>query len=247
MRRFFILFLSLAVFILLSKFGFAEEAEKTTKVSAATDAIKETAASLTADLKKARDIILEGSGGSPFERGFLIALFEPVFLVSMFSLGLWAGQMDQKLKNIWMLPMVAFLATLVGAFITTYHADWKPDLANDQLPFLAVLQSSDAATVAIGIAVGAAVGLGFTVPPILALAAVGGAGLILGFSQISEIGEHKNALLPFWTGFGLMGLLINIFGLGFETFLESIGLTNVTRWLGSATAALALAIGMKFI
>ena len=247
MRRLIVLFLSLTLFVLLAKFGLAEEAAKAAKESSTTEAIKESAQSLAADLKKARDIILEGSGGSPFSRGFLIALFQPVFLMSMLSLGLWAGQMDQRLRNIWMLPVVAFVATIAGAFITTYHTDWKPDLSNEKLAILKNLESTDAATIAIGVVVGGAVGMGFTVPAIFALAAAGTVGLILGFSQISEVGAHKNAMLPFWSGFGLMGLLINIFGLGFETFLESISLAMVTRWIGLATAGLSLAVGLKVL
>ncbi len=248
MRRFAFFLLTLLVFVLCAKLGLAEEAAKeATKDSSTTQAIKETAQSLAADLKKARDVILEGSGGSPFGRGFLIALFEPVYLMSMLSLGLWSGQMSNRLKNIWMLPVVAFLATVAAAFITTYHTDWKPDLSSEKFAILKDLESTDAATLVIGLIVGGAVGMGFTVPPVFALAGAGVVGLTLGFSQISEVGAHKNSLLPFWTGFGLMGLLINIFGIGFETFLESISLATVTRWLGTATAGLSLAVGAHLL
>jgi hypothetical protein len=226
-----------------SHLGFAEEAKNS---ASATDAITKTAESLAADLKKARDIILDGSGGNPFGRGFMIALFEPMFIASMFAMGLWAGQMNDKLRNnIWAPPVVAFASIVIGAFITTYHSDWKPDLTNDKLAILAELNSTDAVAVVIGLVIGGMVGTGFTVIPLFGLAVVGAMGLALGFSQTAEVGAHKNALIPFWGGFGLTGLLITIFGIGFETFLESINLSIVTRWLGLGIAALSLAFGAQ--
>jgi hydrogenase/urease accessory protein HupE len=245
MRRFILFILTLGICAFAAHMGFAQDAADKASEPSTTEAIKETASNLAKDLKKARDIILDGAGDNPFGRGFMIALFEPVFLASMFCLGLWAGQMDEKIKNIWALPVVAFAATVIGAFITAYHSDWKPDFTDHKLAFLADLESTDAVAVVVGLMFGGAVGLGYTVPPLMALTAVGAAGLALGFSQTNELGAHKNALLPFWTGFGLTGLLINIFGIGFETFMQSINLSTLTRWIGLGTVALSVLMGSK--
>lgn len=235
--------LSLIMLLLFSHFGFADEAKDG---ASATEAITKTAQSLAEDLKKARDIILDGSGGNPFGRGFMVALFEPMFIASMFAMGLWAGQMNDHLRNnIWAPPVVAFASIVMGAFITTYHSDWKPDLNNEKMAILAELNSTDAVSVIIGLVIGGMVGTGFTMIPLIGLGVVGAMGLALGFSQTGEVGAHKNALIPFWSGFGLTGLLVTIFGIGFETFLESINLSTLTRWLGLAVAALSLAFGAK--
>ena len=200
---------------------------------------------LAADLKKARDIILDGSGDNAFARGLLIGLLEPIFIASMFCLGLWAGQMSEKLRHIWVLPMLTFAATLIGAFITVYHSDWKPELNSDNFAFLEHLGSTNAVAVIIGLLVGGAVGMRFVAPPVIALVVVACAGLAIGFSQTSDIGDHSNALIPFWSGFGLTGLLVNIFGIGFETFFQSINLSSVTRAVGIATVILSFMVGMQ--
>lgn len=245
MRRFTLLLLSVALFTLLAHSGLAQEVAEKAKDSSTVDAVKETAQSLAADMKKAREIILEGSGGNPFGRGFLVALFDPVFLASMFCLGLWAGQMSERLKHMWALPVIAYGATIIGAFITVYHSEWKPDLHSEKFGFLSELESTNAMTVVIGLALGGAVGMGFTMPAIFAIAAMAAVGLGLGFSQTADIGKHSNSPLPFWSGYGLTGLLINIFGIGFETFLQTLGLMNVTRWLGLATVGLSVLVGAE--
>jgi hypothetical protein len=243
MRRFLLLLLSLAVFVALVKTGLAADAADKVKDSSTVDAVKETAQSLAADMKKAREIILDGSGGNPFGRGFLVALFDPVFLASMFCLGLWAGQMSERLKHMWALPVIAYAGTIIGAFITVYHPEWKPDLHSEKFGFLSELESTNAMTIAIGLVLGGAVGFGYTLPAVFAMGAMAAVGLGLGFSQTSDIGEHTNAPLPFWAGYGLTGLLINIFGIGFETFLQTLGLMSVTRWIGLATLGLSLLVG----
>ncbi len=237
-RRFFISLFWVAVFCLAAHSAFAQEAVEAASKS-------DTVSSLTADLQKARDIILEGTGGNPFGRGMMVALFQPVFISAMFCLGLWSGQMSEKITAIWALPLLIFGGLVIGAFISAYHTEWKPNFDTSNNPILAQLSSTDAFAVIVGLLAGAAVGMRLVVPPIVAIAIVGAAGLGVGFSQISEIGAHKNALIPFWAGFGVMGLLINIFGIGFETFFESIKLNMITRWVGFATLALSFMFGTR--
>ncbi|MDB5478086.1 MAG: hypothetical protein JWM96_581 [Alphaproteobacteria bacterium] len=210
------------------------------------DDVQASTSSLVEDLKKARDIIMGSAGDNAFARGLIIALFQPMFLAAMFSLGLWAGQMSERFKHVWALPVVAFTAIFIGAFITAYHSEWKPEFGGEgHSKILSSLQSTEVVTVLVGLLVGGAVAARLILPPVLALLGAIAAGLILGFSQTTELGEHHNSLLPFWAGFGLTGLLVNIFGLGFETFLGSINLAMVTRWIGLATVALSFFFGMK--
>lgn len=196
---------------------------------------------LTEDLKQARDIIMKNAGDNGFARGLIIALLQPIFLASMFCLGLLAGQMSERLKHIWVLPVILYAATVIGAFITTYHAEWKPSFEN--LKYLSSLQSTEAVCVAIGVVVGVSVGFALGIPVIFAMVGAIGIGLILGFSQSSEISNDH--VMRFWAGFGLTGLLVNIFGIGFETFFQSINLKMVTRLVGVATAVLAMYLGVK--
>lgn len=235
MRRYMIFSLWVLAIGLFSFCAFAEE----------TAAVVEKTSSLADDIKKARDIILDGAGDNAFGRGLIIGLLEPVFIASMFCLGLWAGQMSERLRHIWVLPVVTFVATMIGAFITAYHSEWKPDFSSEKFTFIEHLGSTDAVSVIVGLLVGGAVAMRFVLAPVLALAAAVIAGLTIGFSQTAEIGEHSNSLLPFWTGFGLTGLLVNIFGIGFETFFQSINLNSVTRAVGLATVALSFMFGMK--
>jgi hypothetical protein len=205
----------------------------------------EKTSSFLADVARAREILLGNAGDNPFGRGFMVALFQPVFLASMFCLGLWAGQMSERIRFVWVLPVFAFVATVAGAFITTYHADWKPVFDPDSQAFLHKLSSTDAVAVIVGLMAGAAVAMGFVIAPFFAIVAAIVAGLALGFSQTAEFAAQKNALMPFWAGFGLTGLMVNIFGIGFETFLQSISLAMVTRWIGFATLALSFMFGTK--
>jgi len=239
MRRLLFSLLLIAIAILFAHSGFAQE------VAEATDKAKTAAPSLGADIQKAKQLLMGEGGDNIFARGFLVALFQPVFLASMFSLGLWAGQMSEKMPNIWVLPVFVLVATIIGSFIATYHTEWMPKLDGDQHKMLASLKSTDAVAVIVGILVGGAVGAQLVVAPILAVLGAIVAGLALGFSQTTEIGEHHNSLMPFWTGFSLLGLLVNIFGIGFETFLQSIKLPMVTRCVGFATALAALFFGSK--
>src|SRR5690606_36359807 len=163
----------------------------------------------------------------------------PVFLASMFCLGLGAGQMSERITAIWALPLFVFGATLVGAFITAYHGDWKPNFGENGENLLAEFSDTAAVTVAVGLLAGTAVGMNLIVAPFVAIGATLVAGLALGFSQTADLGEHKNALVPFWAGYGLTGLLVNIFGIGFETFLQSIKMAFITRWVGFATLAMS--------
>jgi hydrogenase/urease accessory protein HupE len=236
MRRFLISLFWVAVFVALAKFAHAEEeAAKST----------EKASGFTADIERARDIILGNGDDNPFGRGFMVAIFQPVFLSSMFCIGLWAGQMSERLRGIWALPLLVFGATVIGSFITTYHADWKPNFDPEEYKILSQFQSTDAVAIAIGFIAGIAVGMNLLVAPFFALVVAIFAGLGMGFSQTTEFAEQKNALLPFWTGYGLTGLLVNIFGIGFETFLQSINLSVVTRMVGFATLALSFYFGVK--
>lgn len=198
------------------------------------------ASTLSDDLTQARDILLKNVGDKSFTRGFLIALLQPIFLASMFCLGLLAGQMSERLKHIWVLPVILYVATLAGAFITLYHPEWKPEFEGK---YLTILQSTEAVCVAIGVIVGMTVGFALGIPVLLAMLGAIAIGLTLGFSRLVDI--EPDHVLPFWAGFGLAGLLLNIFGIGFETFFQSINLKLVTRLIGVATAALALFLGAK--
>ncbi len=207
---------------------------------------KENKSSLMADIQKARDTIMNGTGGNSFARGMIIALLQPIFIASMFCLGLWSGMMSEKLKHIWVLPVIMYVATVIGAFITTYHPEWKPDFASEHLHSLNRLQSTEVVAVVIGVFIGIAVALQFVLPAFFAMILAVAIGLILGFSQTSEIGKHHD-LMPFWAGFGLTGLLVNIFGIGFETFFQSINLRLITRLVGVATAVLSVYVGAKLL
>lgn len=216
-----------------------EQAHESETSATASDKLEakaeEAVSSLRQDIQKAKDLLLGKDNDSPFARGLLVALFQPIFLASMFCLGLWSGQMSTRLSTIWILPVFTYAAILVGAFIAAYHSDWKPQFDEGSLKFLSNFQSTDTGTLLVGLLIGGAVGLQLLVAPVFAVIGVVAAGLWLGFSQTAELGSHHNALVPFWTGFGFMGLMINIFGIGFETFLESIKLQFVTRLVGVAT------------
>ena len=238
MRRLLFTLFLVAVFIGIAHFGFAQETAEVAEKTA------DTTSSLAADIQKAKTLLMGEGGDNIFARGFLVALFQPVFLASMFCLGLWAGQMSEKIPNIWVLPVFVLAATLIGSFIATYHTEWMPK-ATGEHKALASLQSTDAVAVIVGLLVGGAVGMQLAVVPFVAVIGAIVAGLALGFSQTTEIGEHHNSLMPFWAGFGLMGLLVNIFGIGFETFFQSIKLPAVTRCVGFATAVAAFFFGSK--
>lgn len=197
------------------------------------------------DLERARGIMLGGAGDSALGRGIMVALFEPVFLAAMFCLGLWAGQMSERVTAIWALPLFTYGGTVVGAFITAFHAEWKPVFDPEQYKILAQMNSTAVVTVMVGLLAGAAVGIQLVLAPFFAIASAIIAGLALGFSQTSDLGEHANAILPFWFGFGFAGLLINIFGIGFETFMQSIKMEFITRWAGFGTLALSFLFGSK--
>lgn len=229
--------------LLFSHAGFAQEAAEA--VDKATATLPEAPATLSEDIRNAKELLMGKGGDSVFARGFLVALFQPVFLASMFCLGLWAGQMSERVKNIWVLPVFVLVATLVGSFIATYHTEWMPKVDGDAPKLIASLQSTDAVAVVVGLLVGGAVAMQMIVAPIFAVLGAIVAGLALGFSQTTEMGEHHNSLMLFWSGFGLMGLLVNIFGIGFETFLQSIKLPALTRAVGFATAIAAFFFGSK--
>lgn len=240
MRRLFLTFCLLAIALLFCHHGFAQEAAEIADKTADTTPA---ASALTDDLQKAKELLLGKGGDNPLARGMLLALFQPIFIASMFSLGLWAGQMSERLIHIWILPVFVYAATVIGAFITAYHSNWKPEFDGNKL--LASLESTDTVAVLVGLFLGGAVGMRLLVPPVIAAIGAIIVGVILGFSQTGEIGAHSNSLIPFWAGFGLTGLLINIFGIGFETFLESIKLNTVTRMVGFATAIAAFSFGAK--
>lgn len=253
MRRMFIHLVSAAMFALMSiapldaswaqdyaqdsateeRYEYDDDIKEAKQTGEAT--ITKAAEGLRKDIQEAKDLLLGKGNDSPFARGLLVALFQPFFLASMFCLGLWAGQMNTRLSTIWILPVFTFGAIVLGAFIAMYHSDWKPEFTEGKLRFLSNFQSTDAGTLLVGLLIGGAVGLQLVVAPIFAVIGVVAAGLWLGFSQTAEIGAHHNALIPFWTGFGLTGLLINIFGIGFETFLQSLHLPMITRLVGVAT------------
>src|SRR5690606_28742802 len=196
MRRFLLSLFWVAVFMTLSHFALAEEAKESSKFAD--------------DVKRARDIVLGDAGDNPLGRGFMVAVFEPVFLASMFCLGLWAGQMSERITVILALSLFVFGVTLVSAFITAYHGVWKRNFVENGESLLAEFSDTAAVTVAVGLLAGTAVGMNLIVAPFVAIGATLVAGLALGFSQTADLGEHKNALVPFWAGYGLTGLLVHI-------------------------------------
>ena len=199
------------------------------------------------DLKQARDILTKDATNRPFLRGLLMPLFQPVFMLIMFCFGLWTGQQSNKLSTIWAVPIVLFVSVFAAAFITAFHPEWRPDLSFADNQFIPDMTANGVTGVILSMGVGFIVGLQLTFPAYIALAFAGVAGLGLGFTHTveSETAGGSSALLSFWLGFGLSGLIFNIIGIGFETFLESINLSFLVRLVGFACVCLGFVLAVN--
>lgn len=210
------------------------------------------AASLGQDLKSARELIMGNVSDAPFGRGALYPLFQPAVLASLFCIGLWTGLSTDKLSTIWAIPVSFFVAIVVGAFISEFHADWKPDMAKLQetYPDVPPLLSTEGISLIIAVIIGGIVTMNFTVPPLVALGITIVLGLALGASDLKAIAAEatdKSIIIPFWAGFGLTGLVMTIFGIGFETFAKSVNMLFLVRIAGFLTAVAGLVLAVKVI
>ncbi len=210
------------------------------------------AGTLSEDLKSARSIMLDDVSNAPFGRGALFPLFQPAILASLFCIGLWTGLSGERVKTVWAIPVCFVVAIVIGAFISEFHPAWKPDATRfkEQYPDLPALLSTEGVSLIIAVVVGAIVAMNFTVPPLITLAIAVVLGLALGASDLQAItkdADHKSIIIPFWTGFGLTGLIMTIFGIGFETFAKSINMLFIIRIAGFLTAVAGLVLVVKTV
>lgn len=204
------------------------------------------AGTLGEDLKEARSLIMGNLSEGPLGRGMFYPLFQPATLASLFCIGLWTGLSTDKVNTIWAIPISFFVAIVIGAFISQFHGDWKPDMGSltEDYPELPSLLSTEGISLMIAIAVGTVVTMNFTAAPLITLIVTAILGFILGSSNLEAIAEDasdKSVIIPFWTGFGFTGLLLTIFGIGFETFAKSVNMVFLIRLAGFFTAVAGLA------
>lgn len=210
------------------------------------------AGTLGEDLKAARELMLGNVSNAPFGRGALYPLFQPAVLASLFCIGLWTGLSTDKLSTIWAIPVSFFVAIVVGAFISEFHADWKPNVAKLQetYPDMPPLLSTEGISLIIAVVIGGIVTMNFTVPPLVTLGITMILGLALGASDLQAIASEateKSIIIPFWAGFGLTGLIMTIFGIGFETFAKSVNMLFLIRIAGFLTAVSGLVLAVKTV
>lgn len=210
------------------------------------------AGTLGEDLREARNLVTGNLSDGPFWRGMLYPLFHPTVLASLFCIGLWAGLSSDRLSSIWAIPIAFFFAIVIGAFISEYHPQWRPDFSTlrEDYPELPPLLSTTNVTLAIALVMGAIVAMNFTLPPLITLIVIAILGVILGVSELHmlhNITEGDHIIIPFWAGFGLTGLILTIFGIGFETFTKSVNLAFLIRLSGFFTAVLALVVAVKSV
>jgi hydrogenase/urease accessory protein HupE len=210
------------------------------------------AGTLSEDLSEARNLVTGNLSDGPFWRGMLYPLFHPAVLASLFCIGLWAGLSSDRLSTIWAIPIAFFIAIIIGAFISEYHPQWRPNFKSlhDEYPDLPPLLSTTNITVAIALVMGAVVAMNFTLPPLITLGVIAVLGVILGsseLSQITSITDKDNIIIPFWAGFGMTGLIMTIFGIGFETFAKSVNMAFLIRLAGFFTSVAALVLAVKSI
>jgi hydrogenase/urease accessory protein HupE len=208
------------------------------------------AGTLGEDLREARNLVTGNLSDGPFWRGMLYPLFHPTVLSSLFCIGLWAGLSSDRLSSIWAIPIAFFLAIVIGAFISEYHPQWRPDFRTlrEEYPDLPPLLSTDHVTLAIALVMGAIVAMNFTLPPLVTLIIIAILGLILGSSELTlmhKITDGDHIIIPFWAGLGMTGLIMTIFGIGFETFTKSVNMAFLIRLSGFFTAVLALVVTVK--
>ncbi|HEY1096576.1 MAG TPA: HupE/UreJ family protein [Alphaproteobacteria bacterium] len=210
------------------------------------------AGSLSEDLKEARDLIMGNVSEGPFGRGMLYPLFQPAVLASLFCVGLWAGLSTDKLSTIWAIPVAFFCAIVVGAFISEFHPNWRPSFGElaEEYPELPSILTTEGISLIIAVAIGAIVAMSFTIPPLLTLAVIMLLGLALGSSDlkaVSDVDSDNSIIIPFWAGFGSTGLIMTIFGIGFETFAKSVNMLFLIRLAGFFTAVAGLVLVVKTI
>ncbi len=223
---------------------YAQEITSDTSTVSTTSSSQAPSSDFVEDLKQARDILTKNTTSRPFLRGMLMPLFQPVFMVIMFCFGLWTGQESGKLSTIWAVPIVLFVSIVAAAFISAFHPQWQPDLTFASTPYLPDMTTNGVIGVVLSMVVGAMVGMQFTLPAYIALVFAALAGLGLGFTHtINDIGE--TSLVSFWLGFGLSGLIFNIIGIGFETFLESINLSVMVRLVGFICVCLGFVLAVN--
>lgn len=199
------------------------------------------------DLKQARDVLTQDTTNRPFLRGLLMPLFQPVFMLIMFCFGLWTGQQSDKLSTIWAVPIILLVGVVASAFITAFHPEWQPDLTFADNQFIPDMTANGVTGVVLSILVGFVVGMQITFPAYFAIAFASIAGLGLGFTHTVEesTGAGSGELVSFWLGFGLSGLIFNIIGIGFETFLESINLSVMVRLVGFICVGLGFVLAVN--
>jgi hydrogenase/urease accessory protein HupE len=210
------------------------------------------AGTLGEDLHEARELMLGNVSDAPFGRGMMYPLFQPAVLSSLFCIGLWAGLSTDKISTIWAIPISFFVAIVVGAFINEFHPGWRPDFSSwqDDYPELPSLLSTEGISLAIALVVGTIVAMNFTLNPLLTLAVTIFLGLILGSSDLQAIADQageKAIIIPFWAGFGFTGLIMMIFGIGFETFAKAVNMAFLIRLAGFFTAVAGLVLVVKAI
>jgi hydrogenase/urease accessory protein HupE len=210
------------------------------------------AGTLSEDLREARNLVTGNLSDGPFWRGMLYPLFHPTVLSSLFCIGLWAGLSSDRLSTIWAIPIAFFIAIVIGAFISEYHPQWRPDFTSlrEEYPELPPLLSTTNISLAIALVMGAIVAMNFTLPPLITLIVIAILGVILGSSDLAlmdSITDRDNIIIPFWAGFGITGLIMTIFGIGFETFTKSVNMAFLIRLSGFFTAVLALIMAVKSV
>lgn len=250
-NRFLILFLIIAAVFVFFPDHIALAQDASTDVPTTTSSTYSEPSALQSplleDLKQARDVLTNDTTNRPFLRGLLMPLFQPVFMLIMFCFGLWTGQQSDKLSTIWAVPIILLVGVVAAAFITAFHPEWKPDLTFANNSLVPDMTANGVTGVVLSIIVGFVVGMQLTFPAYAAIAFAVVAGLGLGFTHTvdNESGGGSGQLVSFWVGFGLSGLIFNIIGIGFETFLESINLSVIVRLVGFVCVCLGFVLAVN--
>lgn len=219
----------------------ASEAAPTEKPKAEDKEVFKELDAFSQDMTKIRDILVESAGNRPLLRGMMLPLFQPMFLAIMFCFGLWASQISDRVPIIWSVPAALFLSVVAAAFISAFHQEWKPDLTFGDSKYLPDLTDVQITTMLCAIAIGAMVAFNKSISPIGDIAFASAVGLVSGFSQTSINTDGNHDTLMFWVGFGMTAVLLNIIGIGFETFLKSMKLSRLVQFFG------VLSVGLGFM
>lgn len=229
-------------------FAYAQEDSYHTQNQEAQEKEKESATKesrFQQDFAKMRDILIDGAGNKPLLRGMLLPLFQPVFIAVMLAMGLWASQLSDRLTIIWSIPSAMFLGLVVASFIATFHPEWKPDLTFQDEPLLPDITSIQVTAIFSALVVGALVAANKSLTPPIDIALAGFVGLMNGFTQNAIATDGNIDSVIFWIGFGMTGLIFSIIGIGFETFLRSLHLSVVVKFLGILTVLMSLILAIN--